>query len=125
MNGEIDELDTRAGSVPTSLYPGDSASRELIRADPVGTAIHVSLVNLEVCYPDATVVGFKTDYEIQVEREAEQAKVPKVEEQEEVERRSPPQGVEREDVATDLSRRFSMSRIAPDPVPAPSECTFE
>ena len=123
MNGEIDELDTRAGSVPTSLYPGDSASRELIRADPVGTAIHVSLVNLEVCYPDATVVGFKTDYEIQIEREAEQAKMPKVEEEEE--RESPSRDVEREDVAADLSRCFSMSRIAPDPVPAPSEGLFE
>lgn len=49
--------------------------------------------------------------------------MPKVEEEEE--RGPPSQHVEGEDVAADLSRCFSMSRIAPDPVPAPSECTFE
>lgn len=62
------------------------------------------------------MVGPKTDYEIAVEREAEQAKAPKVEEEEE-------QEVEEEDVAADLSRHFSMSRIGPNS--APSECTFE
>jgi len=30
MNDEIDELETRASSLPMSLYPGESVSRELI-----------------------------------------------------------------------------------------------